>query len=334
MSDYKDIKGLKVRYLASDPANPELGEVWYNSTTNVAKVLGLGTSSWATGGNLPTGTQSAAGWGIQTSAVNTTGNIPPNACTNATSEYNGTSWSGGTNYPAIRQGSGAFGASETSGVVFGGAIPTNNQPTFTWHNDTNEYDGSTWTSGGTYPQTITAVGASGILTAGLSASGTNTAPGAPGLTGLSAEYDGTSWTAVNSLNTTNDARHNRMWGVQNSSIASGQATPLPNIEAYDGTSWSTINTLSSARPGVGAGFGANSTEGVLVGSPPAGTEVESFDGTSWSSDTALPTGGAAQARAGTASLGLIIGGTQNPPNLTTTLEWTGAGPAVLTIGTD
>ena len=331
MADYININGNNIPIRASDPTNPIQGEVWYNLTTNALKGQGLGTSSWASGGNLPTGTQSAAGWGIQTSAVNTIGNIPPSLCTNATSEYNGTSWSGGTNYPAIRAGSGAFGASETSGVVFGGSIPTNNQPTFTWHNDTNEYDGSTWTSGGTYPQTITAAGASGIVNAGLSAGGTNTAPGGPGLTGLSAEYDGSSWTAVNSLNTTNDARFNRMWGVQNSSIASGQATPLRNIEAYDGTSWSTINTLSSARPGVGAGFGANSTEGVIVGSPPAGTEVESFDGTSWSSDTALPTGGDAQARAGTASLGLIIGGTQNPPNLTATLEYTGAGPTTVTF---
>src|SRR5210317_1542196 len=99
MSDYKDIKGLKVRYLASDPANPELGEVWYNSTSNVAKVQGYQAGAWTTGNNM-TGTSVRAfqSTGSSTSAV-ANGGVTSAAHINQTSEWDGTSWSTGTGSP-------------------------------------------------------------------------------------------------------------------------------------------------------------------------------------------------------------------------------------------
>src|SRR6056300_122589 len=101
MSDYKDIKGLKVRYLASDPANPELGEVWYNSTTNTAKVQAyVATGSWATGGNVNTA-RSTTSAGTQTANVIFGGQLsnPPYAPQSIVEEYNGSSWSKVNNYP-------------------------------------------------------------------------------------------------------------------------------------------------------------------------------------------------------------------------------------------
>ena len=37
MATYKSIKGSKIQSVASDPANPTEGQVWYNTTTAVLK---------------------------------------------------------------------------------------------------------------------------------------------------------------------------------------------------------------------------------------------------------------------------------------------------------
>jgi hypothetical protein len=56
MAEYINIKGQNIEVVASDPANPTLGQIWYNSTSNTLKGLGFGvtTASWATGNNLNT----------------------------------------------------------------------------------------------------------------------------------------------------------------------------------------------------------------------------------------------------------------------------------------
>jgi len=38
MATYKEISGLNIKSLASDPANPLEGEMWYNSTSGTLKV--------------------------------------------------------------------------------------------------------------------------------------------------------------------------------------------------------------------------------------------------------------------------------------------------------
>ena len=37
MADYININGNNIPIRASDPSNPILGEIWYNSTTNLLK---------------------------------------------------------------------------------------------------------------------------------------------------------------------------------------------------------------------------------------------------------------------------------------------------------
>jgi hypothetical protein len=34
MAEYINIKGQNIEVVASDPANPTLGQIWYNSTSN------------------------------------------------------------------------------------------------------------------------------------------------------------------------------------------------------------------------------------------------------------------------------------------------------------
>jgi hypothetical protein len=51
MAEYINIRGQSIEVVASDPANPTLGQIWYNSTSNTLKGGGVSTATWATGNN-------------------------------------------------------------------------------------------------------------------------------------------------------------------------------------------------------------------------------------------------------------------------------------------
>ena len=38
MATYKEIQGFNIEIVSTDPANPSIGEVWYNSTAGKLKV--------------------------------------------------------------------------------------------------------------------------------------------------------------------------------------------------------------------------------------------------------------------------------------------------------
>jgi hypothetical protein len=53
MTLYKGIQGFSVQNLSADPTDPNEGQVWYNSTSNVWKVEEATTAgAWASGGNM------------------------------------------------------------------------------------------------------------------------------------------------------------------------------------------------------------------------------------------------------------------------------------------
>ena len=52
MAEYINIKGTNRQVLSSDPSNPTLGQIWYNTTSNTLKGRALQSSSWATGGTM------------------------------------------------------------------------------------------------------------------------------------------------------------------------------------------------------------------------------------------------------------------------------------------
>ena len=54
MATYYDIFGQKVQYLSSDPSPVAVGQVWYNSTTNTAKIYTNVGAAVSTGGQLNT----------------------------------------------------------------------------------------------------------------------------------------------------------------------------------------------------------------------------------------------------------------------------------------
>jgi hypothetical protein len=87
MAEYINIKGQNIEVVASDPANPTLGQIWYNSTSNTLKGLDFQAAAWATGVDLGTARYSRATFGTQTDAV-FAGGSPP-ATTAATEKYDG-----------------------------------------------------------------------------------------------------------------------------------------------------------------------------------------------------------------------------------------------------
>jgi hypothetical protein len=70
MAEYINIKGQNIEVVASDPANPTQGQIWYNSTSNTLKGFSVTTAgAWATGGNMGTARRDLGGTGTQTAAL-------------------------------------------------------------------------------------------------------------------------------------------------------------------------------------------------------------------------------------------------------------------------
>ena len=133
MATYYGTYGQKVQYLASDPASPQSGQVWFNSTSNLLKVGVSIEGSWATGGSLATGRALGANAGTQTAALGF-GGYASGAVAN-TEEYNGTSWTISTSLTTARYDLGGAGT-QTVGLGFGG------QTTTALSAATEEYSGS------------------------------------------------------------------------------------------------------------------------------------------------------------------------------------------------
>ena len=101
MSTYYQIFGGKINVVASDPANPIKGQVWFNTATPALKYRGVTAAAWATGGNLATAKNGLAGAGTQTTGLGFGGFTT--AVTAATEEYDGTSWTAGGNLGTARR---------------------------------------------------------------------------------------------------------------------------------------------------------------------------------------------------------------------------------------
>jgi hypothetical protein len=92
MADYINIYGQDILAVASDPANPTVGQIWYNTTSNTLKGRWLtAAGSWAAGNNLNTARRNLGGAGTQTAAI-AFGGYTGTANTGATEEYDGTNW--------------------------------------------------------------------------------------------------------------------------------------------------------------------------------------------------------------------------------------------------
>jgi len=193
MTTYYGLYGQKVQYLASDPTDVQIGQVWYNSTSAVLKVRqAVATNTFASGGNMNTTRRDLSGTGTQTAALACGGQIPGNTPTNSTEKYDGTSWTATGNLNTGRNALSVKGT-QTAGLAFGGeAFPPSPA---TLYSATESFNGTSWT---------TVPGSLNTARSGLASAGTQTATlgfggGNPSLSPVVSAatelYNGTSWTS-------------------------------------------------------------------------------------------------------------------------------------------
>jgi len=327
VATYYDIFGQKVQYLSSDPANLTEGQVWYNSTSNTAKVEGFQTAAWATGGVYPTNSSTMSGAGTQTAAIAFGGRVypGPNGPTNISATYDGSSWTATPPINTSRRDAGsAKNGSQTAALMIAGYTSTET-------NVCEEYDGSTWTSVNNYPVSArehdqgTGIQTSALCSAGYTGSYITT----------TCTYDGTTWTALGAPSNMNAGRFSGTTsGTAAAAVMFAGTGAAGNIETWDGSTWTeeaaTFNTPRNA-----GGSAGTSTDAVFFGGetpgPTASNATETWDGTSLATTANMTTGRYSMACSGTASAALSTGGSGGGTNATE--EFTGAGPVTKTITT-
>ena len=327
MAEYKGIKGFKVQYLSADPSNPIVGQIWYNDTSKNLKFTELSTAAFSSGPTMAATARRSLGTTGNSvdQAIAIGGYIGP-AVSNSLEEYSGTAWSTGTNIPVGAYGGACCG---TQTATLFGLGNYNVSPTGDL-NTSYEYDGATWTAGGTLSTARSNTNAGiGTQTAAVFAGGSN--PSGTGDTATE-KYDGTSWTNGNAMNIA------RVYpvgiGIETAGLViAGPAAPAQaSSEEYDGTSWTAGGTLPGGRGEQPNLFGIQ-TSAIASGGNDGSYMNNSitYDGTSWAANPAtLITARGYGGGAGTSSSGIIFSGF-NGSNLTSSEIYTGAGPATQTI---
>ena len=109
MTNYKNIFGKPVKFLATDPDNAEAeGQIWYNSTSNAFRTV-TATGAWTAGGNLNSSrTLAGSVNGTQTSSL-AFGGEGGGGLTANSETYDGTSWTEGNNMVTARKLQGGMG---------------------------------------------------------------------------------------------------------------------------------------------------------------------------------------------------------------------------------
>lgn len=320
MANYKNTVGKPIKFLSSNLDNSEGGgQIWYNSSDENFKIMPA-LNAWSSGGSLTTPKYEMSGFGTQTAAVMAAGRTT--AASTDVQEYNGTGYTSASNYPiAMRNGTGC--GTETAGLVFGGRgdTPTtgNNAPVSV----TAEYDGSSWTVGGSMGAGRYGLGAAGSQTAAVGFAGyvANNPPFTPpaGDSNRTEEYNGTAWTTGNTMGT---ARYRIAGnGTQTAALGAGgyvypSTVDRAETEEYDGTNWSSGANMPEGKKGPRS-WGAQ-TNAVLSGGskPPTLTAITAtinYDGSSWSSNPATLATGRMQmgASTGTSASSAVFSGGQN-----------------------
>ena len=346
MTDYKTIRGKKIKSFATDLDNEQgEGQIFYSETDNNFKIA-VTSAAWSSTSSLLNARDNLGGFGVRDSSV-IYGGSP-----NSTEEYNGSGFSSGGALNTARatcQDNG-WGV-ETAGVVASGSVPGNtanveeyNGSSFSEVNNvstarrqqasiglvqtagaicggystantdaTEEYDGTNWTSGGNLNTSRRGFAGSGTLTAGIVFSGYSTTVAAN-----TEEYDGTSWTAAASINTARNNGIGASNAPQSTALLFGGNTgsETGKTEQYNGTSWTEVSDMGTARDGLG-GSGIGTSALAAGGAPPPGdvaiaeefnTTVNTITAAAWASGNNMNTGRGTAGDCGTYLAGLVFGG--------------------------
>ena len=324
MANYKDIIGIGIRKVSSDPPSPTNGQMWYNTTTKIIKGFKENPAgAWAAGGNVNTARYVSGGSGTQTAGLMIAGaTAPPNVKRAYTESYNGTSWTEVNDLNTARFLVAAAGgpAGQTASLAIGGGADPGNLAIV------ENWNGSSWTEVSDLNTARQQSSGAGTSTAAITFGGYASFPSPEDKT---ESWNGSSWTEVNDLNTA------RLYGASSGTYTSALyfggddgATPtvLAVTESWDGTSWTEVGDLNEARSLVSGGGITNTSALAFGGYPGSGRtgKTESYDGSSWTELTDLSTarGRMSNGPMGTKSLSLAVSG--HPPSMplsSATEEW-------------
>ena len=291
MATYKEIKGVTIQTLDSDPV-----------------VGGVAGGSWSSGGNMNEGRVAGAGSGTQTASIFAGGTPPTTADVEL---YNGSSWTETTEMNTARaELAAATVAPSTAALIFAGhtgTYPTQNA------SDANEYwNGSSWTE-------LAEVNTGRWATAGAGASYTAALlyGGYNGSDVNNTEtWNGSAWTEVNNLNTTR--RYLAGTGSNTAAIAIGGSPGLNAVEQWDGSNWTATTNFPTGSEYIEAA-GASYTDCLALGVTPSSTGVETihWDGSSWTEVANYTTGRINGVGTGSSPAALLSGGNPAPVNAST-----------------
>ena len=327
MATYRAVHGANIPIRASDPANPQVGEVWYNTTTHALKArINVASSSWSTSGSLNAGRYALGNFGTPAAGDALNGNThpvgAPNTQSNSHESYDGSTWTALSNTPFAVTFFASSGTS-TAGIGAGGG-----QPAGSYQSAAYTWGGSSWTS-------ITAVPGGGYEAGNMF--GTQTANifyggGTPsGYPGTAFTGDGSSWTSGPNLPGSNYYGC-VCTGTSTAAISIGGANPTSNkVEELDGTTWTSATSVPLTIPnGTGNGVGIQ-TAAVYAHN----TNNQFWDGNSWSTEASLPVGKPSRAASGGTQAGwFAAGGTPGgtpTPSARETSEFVGAGNQTQTV---
>ena len=303
------------------------GENSGNKNTAVEQYNG---SSWTEVEDLNTARSAGQGAGTTTSSGIYFGGEGPASggyvVYAQTENWNGSSWTEVNDMVTARYMMSLGTGSSSSAIVTGGRNPGYNGLTEIWsapstfqtitqgqlfYNSTanafketiTDFPGATWASAANLNTAGTnAAGATaGSQTAALVFAGDR-----PSRVTATEEFNGSSWTTVNSMST---GRNNLGgFGVYNAANGFGGGTPSATNanESWDGSSWSTVNSLNTPRGNV-AGCGLQ-TAGLAIGNSPNVGITEDFNGTSFTERADLNTGRFVAMASGSPTAAIITGG--------------------------
>lgn len=336
MATYYDIFGQKVQYLSSDPANLTEGQVWYNSTSNTAKVQGYQTAAWATGGTM----SAAAGDGGMATAGSQTAFLAAMGAPGARSDtetYDGTSWSDGPSTPYSASGMISFGA-PTATVLAGG------QPGAGGVSTTIEWDGSSWAGQGSLPYPLLyQEGGAGPGADGISIGGWNQSNPTGGSKDDVKVYNGSTW-STDPATCPFPAYTGNHYGAGSSDVnyfgGFNPSLPPSRNDTHVNYNGTTFTTLAVYPTPIGSTGNSGTTSDAYIWggnvdpSPTPYTNVgNSWNGTSWATSTSYPQSAQTMFSGGSTVPVAISSGGYTGSYQATTFEYQAAGAATQTITT-
>ena len=225
-----------------------------SSTAHINQTNEWDGTNWATGNGSPVSGYGRVGFGTQTAAVFAGGQQGPSTLYNTINEYDGTNWttSPGTLAQPTRSARGT--GTQTAGFISGGS--TGDPPTVL--NQSYNYDGTSMAATTAMPTTRQQHGGGGTTQDLFIAYGGQVPP-SNSATATTLDWNGSAWTAVNSMNNAVSPMTTGTMSSSTSALSAANSWPsvTPN-EQWDGTCWTVIANLNTQRAqACGSGTGAN-----------------------------------------------------------------------------